>query len=457
MRLLTADVQAPIWRRVEAAITDAGFAFTPGDARTISGEREGIFNLIALRHIYDEAGDAAASRMGALDLGGVSAQITFAPISGVVLDEAYDVSTGGDPPLRTRLYSHSYMRAGKDAALLRYAQRLSDDAGARRADGALASPCHNLGYNTTFQLRCGAAPRRSCEKLLIGTGDFDACSARVALLADMDRECMLEPCAMNGDYQPSAAGVPFVATAGFFYTANGLGLIGWDDPPKAISTAQLAEVTRRFCAWPWSTLGAHVPIINEFTAGHCFSGAYVAMMLSAYGIPEDSTNVTYARLVEDMKRRGRSALSCGPTSIVASRSRETRAYRPPQETDRSGHTARAHHPPGCSTTPATYPRRLTRKVYYTKRDGFYHVFCTRNKAKISAGRRRGERGPRRGGRAAAGPRARSDPRRRDTSVTLGTRHAATDDRTHKHAANMPRRIIKQMKPSRVTDTATTDD
>ena len=291
MRLLTADVQAPIWRRVEAAITDAGFAFTPGDARTISGEREGIFNLIALRHIYDEAGDAAASRMGALDLGGVSAQITFAPISGVVLDEAYDVSTGGDPPLRTRLYSHSYMRAGKDAALLRYAQRLSDDAGARRADGALASPCHNLGYITTFQLRCGAAPRRSCEKLLIGTGDFDACSARVALLADMDRECMLEPCAMNGDYQPSAAGVPFVATAGFFYTANGLGLIGWDDPPKAISTAQLAEVTRRFCAWPWSTLGAHVPIINEFTAGHCFSGAYVAMMLSAYGIPKDSTNV----------------------------------------------------------------------------------------------------------------------------------------------------------------------
>ena len=86
------------------------------------------------------------------------------------------------------------------------------------------------------------------------------------------------------------------------------------------------------------------------------------------------------------------------------------------------------------------------------------MFLHEEQGKHICWRRRGERVPGAGAGLRLGPaREIQAPRRRDTSVTLGTRHAATDDRTPKHAANMPRRIIKQMKPSRVTDTATTDD
>ena len=287
MRLLTEARQQPIWQNIDDAMLASGFRYEVGDSATIGGEYEGIFNYLALRHILRSAPAGTPPILGGLDLGGASTQITFAPSSGVILNDAYRLVVNYTA---MRLYSHSFMRFGQNEAMQRYAQSLSDAEGSSALYASLNSPCHNRGLNETFTVDCSGGTG-NCVRLLNGTGDYTACRSYASSLLGLQALCLLGPCSANGIYQPNPSAVAFYAVSSFFYTANGLGLIGWNEV-KGIPTSAFEAAGHSFCGQPW------VSVQSEYSASYCFLSAYVPALLDSYAIDRDSaTAVTYARKI----------------------------------------------------------------------------------------------------------------------------------------------------------------
>jgi len=292
MRMLTEAEQTAIWSVVEAAIRSSAFVY--GSSLTIGGEYEGIFNWMSVKYILSSSSGEAAPYLGALDLGGASTQITFDPEGGVILGNAYRVTADGEP---YRLYSHSYMLSGQNEAQARHVKATSYDpwmSDRRRLQeapgelgGLLESACYNEGLVQTFDLACPSG-EGTCQYTVHGAGDFDACKNATDAILNLHNECLLEPCAAHGVYQPTPSGVQFYAANAFFYTVNGIGLVGWSET-KAISPHQIAEAGAEWCAKPWSE------IAGEYTSVYCFMSAYVSSLLEAYSIPPDDTSVTFAR------------------------------------------------------------------------------------------------------------------------------------------------------------------
>jgi len=313
MRMLTEAEQTAIWSVVEAAIRQPrasplpprpalqpplnlsehplyrSSAFVYGSSLTIGGEYEGIFNWMSVKYILSSSSGEAAPYLGALDLGGASTQITFDPEGGVILGNAYRVTADGEP---YRLYSHSYMLSGQNEAQARHVKATSYDpwmSDRRRLQeapgelgGLLESACYNEGLVQTFDLACPSG-EGTCQYTVHGAGDFDACKNATDAILNLHNECLLEPCAAHGVYQPTPSGVQFYAANAFFYTVNGIGLVGWSET-KAISPHQIAEAGAEWCAKPWSE------IAGEYTSVYCFMSAYVSSLLEAYSIPPDDTS-----------------------------------------------------------------------------------------------------------------------------------------------------------------------
>jgi Golgi nucleoside diphosphatase len=212
MRLLNAATQESLWVHVRAQLSGPAtpFAFLRADdAQTISGNMEGIFAYLAVNFILSGAPAAKTQeRVGALDLGGASTQITFASSSGgSIMADAYRAGVGGGTP-PDAVYSHSYMRAGQHEAQLRLAAGLASAAdGQQQAGGGstqgggthpVSHPCYNVGLNRTFLVR--GTPRT-----FVGTGHYGQCAALMSsMLLHPDYECLQQPCAMAGVYQPAA-------------------------------------------------------------------------------------------------------------------------------------------------------------------------------------------------------------------------------------------------------------
>jgi len=141
------------------------------------------------------------------------------------------------------------------------------------------------------KLRIAHIPALLKLRLLIGCGDWTACRALTTALLNLDYECLLPPCAAQGVYSPSPNSVLFYAVSAYFYTANGIGLLGWDEE-KGLSTEQIEVAGAAFCAQNWSS------VASKYADSYCFSSAYIPSMLDAYQIPRDSTeSVIFARKI----------------------------------------------------------------------------------------------------------------------------------------------------------------
>ncbi len=84
------------------------FFFRPSFARVISGEEEGVFGWLAVNQLQCTLLRSRTERWGALDLGGASTQITFAP-NDDLLAGLFPLSFWGS---YNPLYTHSYLRYG---------------------------------------------------------------------------------------------------------------------------------------------------------------------------------------------------------------------------------------------------------------------------------------------------------------------------------------------------------
>ena len=149
------------------------------------------------------------------------AQIAFEPEDRVITENGVAVQSE-NPPRTSYVYSISYMLSGQDQGQLRVAQYLYNQSS---AVDEVANPCFNPGYKESMQVCEGIAlgssstcsgPKR--DVMFVGTGDYEECRGVIeAAIMHKNYQCLQEPCAVAGRYQPKVGNKKFFAGSAFFY------------------------------------------------------------------------------------------------------------------------------------------------------------------------------------------------------------------------------------------------
>lgn len=154
-----------------------------------------------------------------LDLGGASTQIVFEPtfalLSAVLSpgEHVYDLTFAGKDYV---LYQHSHLgfglmqgrRAVHNLIAFNYLWAHSTSSSTPLHWDSLSpatripNPC--LYLNTTKLVTLDPPSREKVQVTMVGTGrGFDACRRVVETVLRKDEQCLVEPCAFGGVYQPS--------------------------------------------------------------------------------------------------------------------------------------------------------------------------------------------------------------------------------------------------------------
>ncbi|XP_066207579.1 ectonucleoside triphosphate diphosphohydrolase 3 [Saccopteryx leptura] len=269
-------------------------------AQIISGQEEGIYGWITANYLMGNFLEKDLWHMwvhpngvettGALDLGGASTQISFAVGEKVELNTS-DIMKVSLYGYVYTLYTRSFQCYGRNEAEKRFLAILLQNA-TTKAD--VTNPCYPRNYTATFT--GGHIFDSLCTEDLrpesydpdeaiafVGTGDPSLCRVQVASLfalrtcRDGDVGCF------DGVHQPHGKG-PFVAFAGFFYTASALNLSG------SFSLNAFHASTWHFCSQDWSQLPLLLPRFDEvYARSYCFSAHYIYhLLVSGYNFTEDT-------------------------------------------------------------------------------------------------------------------------------------------------------------------------
>jgi Golgi nucleoside diphosphatase len=200
MRLLDFLERDQILTVVRAQAAVSGFYFDVDNIRVISGEEEGVYGWISVNWLQGTMFDTLDAP-GVLDLGGSSAQITFTPV------DHHDI-VAGYFPLRfrgtnIRLYTHSYLQYGHEAAMYRVnaalVSRTNDYHHIPHPCVPKGSKVHGNMVNHTDDLLYKEMPHVSWK----GTGNYDECLRLHLNLLDLDHAaCSYSSCSFAGVYQP---------------------------------------------------------------------------------------------------------------------------------------------------------------------------------------------------------------------------------------------------------------
>ncbi|KAG2448294.1 hypothetical protein HYH02_006878 [Chlamydomonas schloesseri] len=161
LRLLTDRQQADILVACASRLAASHFAFEPGWAEVIGGELEGLYGWAAVNYItgalQEASGHAHHSRKevidpaqlftGILEMGGASMQLTFLPPAHAKLTERHG-SQLHLPGVPSRLYAHSYLGLGMDAALARAADFVLEHSSSRSRGVSSSSDISSSGGST---------------------------------------------------------------------------------------------------------------------------------------------------------------------------------------------------------------------------------------------------------------------------------------------------------------------
>lgn len=281
MRLLErqkADRLMDVVRKFLSDADNCPFKFV--SAEILSGEEEAIFSYITTN--YNLGSLATPDKTaGTLEMGGASMQVVFKPSVDIQDHEFQFYLTGG----RQSVYAKSYLRFGVDRALERSIAFLAKQS---LGTADVESPCHNRGFKDVLMLPSGV------NRSFVGTGNSSACAEVVRKVMGLDIECLLPPCAIFGSYMAPASG-DFYAIAGFFYTANGLGLVGWKDT-KALTSEDIGEATEKWCAKDLQTAVSESGKPMKYAKLYCFMGTYVQQSLLVYGFSREyESSVIFSR------------------------------------------------------------------------------------------------------------------------------------------------------------------
>ncbi|XP_036605497.1 ectonucleoside triphosphate diphosphohydrolase 8 [Trichosurus vulpecula] len=256
-------------------------------AQILTGIDEASFGWITINYIletlvkYTFSGEwiqpSTAEMVGALDLGGASAQISFLPLGRIA-----DPSTNAIFRLygyNYSVYAHSYLCYGQNQMEKRLLERLVQT----RTSEVVRNPCYHGGYEDTLSLAdlydtpCVQSSQTSqpVQSLKVeGTGNPEACYSAVYSLFNFSACLGREDCTFDGIYQPQKHG-QFYAFSGFYYTFHFLNLTDG----QSLHTAN--ETVWEFCQIPWKQVEASYPEEKQRLYAYCTNAMYILILLTS--------------------------------------------------------------------------------------------------------------------------------------------------------------------------------
>uniref|UniRef100_A0ACB8FBA4 Uncharacterized protein n=1 Tax=Sphaerodactylus townsendi TaxID=933632 RepID=A0ACB8FBA4_9SAUR len=280
----------------EVAATLNSYPFSFQGARIISGEEEGAYGWITVNYLLGNFKESiwpdflprmfsGLGTTGALDLGGASTQITFAPEQEKI-ESQRDILHFYFYGKNYSVYTHSFLCYGKEYALL---QKLVKDI-QRQATERYQDPCFHPGYRRTVNISdlltnpclAGSLPSLPFSQITIeGTGQYDSCHTSVQRIFNFTY-CPYSRCSFNGIFVPPVYG-HFAAFSAFYYVMNFLNL-------TEVSMYEAVQKIKAFCSKPWNEVKAEFPGVKEkYLTDYCFAGVYIMIILgNGYHFTEEN-------------------------------------------------------------------------------------------------------------------------------------------------------------------------
>eukprot|EP01029_Cantina_marsupialis_P028406 TRINITY_DN776120_c0_g1_i1.p1 TRINITY_DN776120_c0_g1~~TRINITY_DN776120_c0_g1_i1.p1 ORF type:complete len:505 (+),score=101.08 TRINITY_DN776120_c0_g1_i1:173-1687(+) len=302
-RLVQADKVELLFKNlVEDMAKIQPFQFDIDKCKVLSGEEEGIYGWIALNYLRSSFGSDgnlinAEQTVGSLDLGGASTQIAFIPKSHEILADFFPLVINSHI---YPAYTHSYLRYGQEEIENRFHRFLLTNHKKNNQESSLVAgnpehypevvdPCMLEGDSVVSMFG-------SLNYTFVGKPDQKKCESLVEHLLNVDIECLAEPCAVHGEYQPLIpADMDFVAMSAFFYTIQGIGLCGEHENSWNGKLIEVLHASRDYCALTIADARHMKPNESDrYLRYYCLIGVYSYKLLSkGYGIADDSKQVTF--------------------------------------------------------------------------------------------------------------------------------------------------------------------
>ncbi|XP_018901655.1 ectonucleoside triphosphate diphosphohydrolase 5 isoform X2 [Bemisia tabaci] len=118
LRLLPLEKSSALLQEVAVALKDCPFLSTSNSVAIMDGRDEGLFSWFTVNFLMGKLGGSVEDTVGALDLGGGSTQITFAPLddSRIKRDSPQYLHSVKLMQQEVNIYTHSYLGLGLMAA-----------------------------------------------------------------------------------------------------------------------------------------------------------------------------------------------------------------------------------------------------------------------------------------------------------------------------------------------------
>lgn len=306
--------------------------------QVIPGETEGLYGWIAANYLlggFDKPQDHDHGKQhntyGFLDMGGASAQIAFAPNATEADKHANDLTlmrlrTVGGTPLEYKVFVTTWLGFGVNQARQRYVKALLDSTSSKE----LPDPCLPAGLEVDVTKEGkfieedsddedGEEEEEKPAAKLHGTGKFQECLHQTFPLLEKEKECLDEPCLLNGQHVPAIDFDVnhFVGVSEYWHTTHEI----FEDKhkEKAYDFKTYQERVSEFCNQDWKHIqkgiGKHKwgkKVDEEKAREVCFKASWIINMLhDGIGVPRvgieplpsSSKNTTKA-VLDSAKEKG---------------------------------------------------------------------------------------------------------------------------------------------------------
>ncbi|KAJ4331187.1 Golgi apyrase [Didymella glomerata] len=340
MRILPAAQRKEVLKEVcDYAHKNTQFQLPDCDVhvQVIPGETEGLYGWIAANYLlggFDKPQNhdhgKGHSTYGFLDMGGASAQIAFAPNATEAEKHANDLTlmrlrTVDGTPLEYKVFVTTWLGFGVNQARQRYVKALLDST----SSGELPDPCLPAGLEVGvtkegkfLELDSDDDDDDDNEKpaaKLHGTGKFQECLHQTFPLLEKEKECLDEPCLLNGQHVPAIDFDVnhFVGVSEYWHTTHEI--FENKHKSKAYDFKTYQERVSDFCNQDWKHIQKGIDkgkwgkkVDEEKAREVCFKASWIINMLhDGIGVPRvgieplpsDSTNTTKA-VLDSAKEKG---------------------------------------------------------------------------------------------------------------------------------------------------------
>jgi hypothetical protein len=235
--------------------------------RTLSGEEEGVFGWLSVNYLMGDL-DNQTETIGAMDMGGASTQITFAPV-GEVLANFFPINT--NKQMRAyRLYTRSFQKFG----MVELKKQLNSEVVLQYGS---QHPCLPLGYTVYDPIE---------EIQFYGTSQSKNCTDLILDLLHISQPCWLDHCSINGAYQPQIpSNTKFVAFSAYPLIVRSLKL------PNDVAPSDLLDKAWTVCELDYEQLNrTYGP--NDYLMSLCADSMYIGLLLN-YGYSMSDSKILF--------------------------------------------------------------------------------------------------------------------------------------------------------------------